>query len=116
SRHMGIHFAKLRGARVYTTVASEDLEFARELGADRAIDYKTERFENVVRDADLILDLVGGETQDRSWSALAPGGRLVSTVARPDESKARDKSARGLIFVTQPNAAELADIAQLIDE
>ena len=70
----------------------------------------------MVRDADLVFDLVGGETQDRSWSALARGGRLVSTVARPDESKAQDKSARGQIYVTQPNAAELADIAQLIDE
>lgn len=114
--HLAIQFAKLRGATVYTTVAPEDLEFARELGADRAIDYKNERFEDIVRDADLVFDLVGGETQDRSWSALARDGRIVSTVAKPDESKARDKSARGLISLTQPNAAELADIAQLIDE
>jgi NADPH:quinone reductase-like Zn-dependent oxidoreductase len=114
--HLAIQFAKLRGATVYTTVASEDLEFARELGAYRAIDYKTERFEDVVRDADLVFDLVGGETQDRSWSVLARGGRLVSTVAKPDSDKARDTSTTGQIHLTQPNAAELADIAQLIDE
>ena len=48
--HLAIQFAKLRGATVYTTVAAEDLEFARELGADRAIDYKNERFEDVVRE------------------------------------------------------------------
>jgi NADPH:quinone reductase-like Zn-dependent oxidoreductase len=114
--HLAIQFAKLRGATVYTTVASEDLEFARELGAYRAIDYKTERFEDVVHDADLVFDLVGGETQDRSFSVLARGGKLVSTVARPDPDKARDASATGQIHLTQPNAAELADIAQLIDE
>jgi NADPH:quinone reductase-like Zn-dependent oxidoreductase len=114
--HMAVQLAKICGATVYTTVAFEDLEFARELGADLAIDYKGERFEDVVRDVDLVFDLIGGDIQDRSWIVLKEGATLVSTVSRPSDDKTRARKARGQIYVTQPNAAELADIAQLIDE
>jgi NADPH:quinone reductase-like Zn-dependent oxidoreductase len=115
--HLAIQLAKLSQAIVSTTVAPEDLEFARELGADLAIDYKAQRFDDLVRDVDLVFDLVGGDAQERSWSVLKPGGRLVSTVAKPVETaQAQARGARGLIYVTRPNAAELADIAQLIDE
>ena len=48
------------------------------LGADEVIDYRTERFENRVKDVDLVLDFVGGETLERSWSVLVPGGAIAS--------------------------------------
>jgi NADPH:quinone reductase-like Zn-dependent oxidoreductase len=114
--HFAIQFAKQRGATVSTTVAAEDIDFARELGADTAIDYKGQRFEDQLSKVDLVLDLVGGDVQERSWRVLARGGTLVSTVTRPSEEAARERNARAMIFVSQPNAAELADIAQLIDE
>src|SRR5579871_2366396 len=72
--HFAIQFAKARGARVYTTVSADSRGFVRELGADEAIDYKTQRFEDVARDIDLVYDLVAGETQQRSWSVLKRGG------------------------------------------
>jgi NADPH:quinone reductase-like Zn-dependent oxidoreductase len=59
--HFAIQFAKVRGATVLTTVAGRDLEFARELGADQAIDYETQRFEEIARDIDLVFDLVAEE-------------------------------------------------------
>ena len=65
--HMAVQFAKARGATVITTVSTDDVDFVRGLGADQVIDYKSQRFDDLVRDLDLVYDLIGGETQERSW-------------------------------------------------
>ncbi|RUT90265.1 NADP-dependent oxidoreductase, partial [Mesorhizobium sp. M7A.T.Ca.US.000.02.2.1] len=65
--HLAIQFAKAAGAFVATTVSAEDVVFVRELGADQTVDYKNQRFEEVVDAVDLVFDLVAGDTQDRSW-------------------------------------------------
>jgi NADPH:quinone reductase-like Zn-dependent oxidoreductase len=115
--HFAIQFAKARGARVATTVAgASDSDFVRSLGADDIIDYKAEPFEARVHDVDLVLDLVGGETQKRSWSVLKAGGSLVSTLGQPPDREAHEHRARGVGFLVQPNAQQLSEIAQLIDE
>ena len=114
--HFAVQFAKARGATVLTTVAGEDLGFARELGADTAIDFKTQRFEDLAHDVDVVLDLIGGETQERSWSVLKPGGIIVSTLAKPDEAKARQHDARGTNFMAHPNGEQLGEIVRLIEE
>jgi NADPH:quinone reductase-like Zn-dependent oxidoreductase len=62
--HFAIQFAKVTGATVFTTVSAQNLDFVRELGADRAIDYQSQRFEEIARDVDLVLDLVGGEPRN----------------------------------------------------
>jgi NADPH:quinone reductase-like Zn-dependent oxidoreductase len=114
--HFAVQFAKIKGATVFTTVSALNLDFARELGADRAIDYHSQRFEELARDVDLVLDLVGGETQERSWPVLKPGGILVSALGEPPQEKAIQNGARGVGFRAQPNAAQLIEIGQLIDE
>jgi NADPH:quinone reductase-like Zn-dependent oxidoreductase len=63
-----------------------------------------------------VFDLIGGETQDRSWQVLKRGGILVSTLGQPPEEKADAHGARGVGYLATPNAAELADIGRLIDE
>lgn len=113
--HFAIQFAKVRGARVATTVAREDFEFARAQGADEVIDYRSESFERKLHDIDLVFDLVGGETQERSWEVLKDGGALISTLRRPSEEKAHARRIRAQSYLAQPNAAELAEIGQLID-
>ena len=113
--HFAVQFAKCAGATVLTTVSGNDLDFVRRLGADQAIDYKTQRFEDVARDIDLVFDLVAGKTQDRSWAVLKPGGMLVSTLGQPPEDKAAAHQAHASGYMAQPNAAELTKIAQLID-
>jgi NADPH:quinone reductase-like Zn-dependent oxidoreductase len=80
--HMAVQLAQRRGAKVIGT-ASVNLEFLRQLEVDEAIDYATTRFEDVVSDVDVVLDLVGGDTQQRSWPVLKPGGILVSAVQPP---------------------------------
>ncbi|MER9183063.1 zinc-binding dehydrogenase [Mesorhizobium sp. M0767] len=79
------------------------------------MDYKNQRFEELVEDVDLVFDLVAGETQDRSWDVLKPGGTLVSTLSEPSAEKARLHRARGVSYLTKPNAAQLAEISRLID-
>src|SRR6185312_12489101 len=107
--HFAVQFAKVKGATVLTTVSERDLDFARELGADRAIDYRRERFEEIARDIDVVFDLVGGETQDRSWSVLKPGGSLVSTLGQPSPELAAQRKVRATGYIAQPNAAQLAE-------
>jgi NADPH:quinone reductase-like Zn-dependent oxidoreductase len=114
--HLAIQFAKAKGAIVCTTVSSQDVEFARTLGADEVVDYKSERFEEKLHDVDLVFDLVAGDTQERSWSVLKDGGTMVSALARPSEIKAREHHATGTNYVAHPDGAELAEIGRLVDE
>ncbi|HWK49576.1 MAG TPA: NADP-dependent oxidoreductase [Steroidobacter sp.] len=114
--HFAVQFAKVAGATVTATGSNADQEFLRELGADQVIDYKSERFEDQVRDVDLVFDLIGGETQDRSWAVLKPGGTLVSTLGQPAKEKAQARKASGKGYRAQPDPEQLAEIAQLIDD
>ena len=114
--HFAVQFAKAKGAYVLATASSQDLDFVRSLGADEVIDYKQQRFEEVARDIDVVLDLIAGETQDRSWAVLKPGGIMVSTLGQPDKQKAQAHKARGAGFMARPNAAQLEEIGRLIDD
>lgn len=113
--HLAIQFAKARGATVCTTVARDDFEFVRKLGADEVIDYQSERFEDILHDIDLVFDLIGGATQDRSWAVLKDGGTIVSSLAKPSEAKAREHHARAEHFVTRPDGGELTEIGALVE-
>ena len=113
--HFAVQFARARGAEVIATCSGEDAAFVRDLGASQVIDYHAERFEDGVRDVDLVFDLVAGETQDRSWAVLKDGGALVSTLKEPDPAKAAAKHARGVHYMAHPSGAQLAEIAQLIE-
>jgi NADPH:quinone reductase-like Zn-dependent oxidoreductase len=112
--HFAIQFAKARGARVLTTVSTENVEFARSLGADIVIDYKTERFEDHARDLDVVFDLIGGETRERSWKLLKRGGVLVSTLTEPSQETAGHYGVRALRYTVESNGSELAKIADLV--
>jgi NADPH:quinone reductase-like Zn-dependent oxidoreductase len=112
--HLAIQIAKSKGAWVATTCSGDDLDFVRGLGADQAIDYKTEKFEERLSDIDLVYDLVAGETQERSFKVLKQGGALISTLQEPDKAKALYKNIKIAHYMAKPDATELAQIAQLI--
>jgi NADPH:quinone reductase-like Zn-dependent oxidoreductase len=114
--HLAVQFARARGATVIATCSAQDVDFVKSLGASEVIDYNAQRFEDVVRDVDLVFDLVAGETQDRSWTVLKDGGALVSTLKEPDKRKAAEKHARAVHYMAHPDGAELAEIGRLIDE
>jgi NADPH:quinone reductase-like Zn-dependent oxidoreductase len=114
--HFAIQIAKAKGAWVATTCAGEDVDFVKNLGADAAFDYKTETFEDNLSDIDLVYDLIGGETQERSFQVLKEGGALVSTLKQPDKAKALSKNLTVAHYVTGPDAGELSKIAALIEQ
>jgi NADPH:quinone reductase-like Zn-dependent oxidoreductase len=114
--HFAIQFAKVAGAHVITTVSARHVDFVKSLGADEVIDYKTQRFEDVVTDVDLVYDLIAGDTQERSWDVLRRGGTMVSTLAEPSQEKARAKGVRAMRYTVKENGGELEEIGRLIDE
>lgn len=114
--HLAAQFAKQAGAFVFATVATADLAFAAELGIDRPIDFQTERFEDVASELDLVLDLIGGETQARSVACLRRGGALISTLTEPPPEVCAEAGIRGARFLAEPNGAQLAEIGRLADE
>ena len=89
--------------------------FLRELGADEVIDYTQTPFEKVVRDVDVVLDTMAGETRDRSWQVLKKGGILVSILGPPSAEDAAAHGARQAGVFVQPNRAQLEEIAELVD-
>ena len=87
--------------------------FRQAAGADEAIDYKTSRFEKEVRDVDVVFDAVGGDTLERSWGVLKPGGRMI-TIAADSEGTA-DQRVKDAFFIVEPNQKQLVEIAKQLD-
>jgi NADPH:quinone reductase-like Zn-dependent oxidoreductase len=105
-----VQFARQAGAFVAGTAAAGDLDYVRSLGADQVIDYRSQRFEDVVGDIDLVLAYVGGDVIDRSWNVLKQTGAMVGTSS--PEILARTPAGRhGHWFVMQPDAALLERLA-----
>jgi NADPH:quinone reductase-like Zn-dependent oxidoreductase len=110
-----IQLAKWKGARVIATASAANLDDVKSLGADRAIDYAGQPFEQQVKDVDVVLDLIGGETQARSWQIIRPGGVLVSTLGVPQSGIPQGIKAVP-VFVNLRANSQLQQIAQLIDD
>jgi NADPH:quinone reductase-like Zn-dependent oxidoreductase len=110
---LAIQLAAWKGAFVATTVSEANMEFVRSLGAHEPIDYRKTRFEKVAADADLILDVVGGDTLARSFRMIKKGGRVV-TVATNAESSG-DPKVKDAFFIVRPNREQLVQLAKLID-
>jgi NADPH:quinone reductase-like Zn-dependent oxidoreductase len=111
-----VQLAHRAGLHTIATAAADDAAFVRTLGADTVIDYKAERFENVVRGAHAVIDLVGGDTQCRSFQVLRPGGKLISAVSRPDQDLARKFGVEAAFFLVDVTTEALAKISSLIDD
>src|SRR5436189_3452814 len=110
-----IQIANARGARVIATASTANQDLLKQLGADAAIDYTKTRFEDVVKDVDAVLDPVGKETLARSYGVVKKGGIVMSLVARPDPAEFQKRGIRGAGISVHPDAADLAEIARLID-
>ena len=108
-----VQLAHMFGARVITTVTGQDIDLVKRLGADDAIDYKASRFEKVVKDVDVVFDAVGGDTLNRSWGVLKPGGRMITIAA--DSEGATDQRVRDAFFIVEPNQEQLVEIAKQLD-
>jgi NADPH:quinone reductase-like Zn-dependent oxidoreductase len=110
-----VQLARIRGAHVIGTASGDKADYVKSLGADQVIDYKTEHFETIAKDVDLVLDTLGGKTQELSWQVLKPGGLLVSTVQPPKPPVNAPAGVQGKIIGVQPNADSLRAITAFID-
>jgi NADPH:quinone reductase-like Zn-dependent oxidoreductase len=113
--HFAVQLAKWKGAYVLATASTKNQELLRKLGADEAIDYTIQEFEDVAHKIDIVLDTIGGDTQERSWAVLKQGGVLISLVQPPSEEKAKQFGVRGMMCSVQPDGAQLTKIAKLMD-
>jgi len=114
-----VQIARWYGAYVIGTASSENRDFLLRLGANEVIDYRQASFEQAVRDVDVVLDTIGGETRERSWQVLKPSGMLISLPGPIPEREAAAHNKRGgrhgVFFVVQPNREQLGKIAALTD-
>jgi NADPH:quinone reductase-like Zn-dependent oxidoreductase len=108
-----VQLARHKGAHVIATASAANADFVTALGADEVIDYRTMPFETVVRDVDVVLDTVGGDTRDRSWGILRKGGQLVTIAA--DAERLTQPRVRDSFFIVEPNRVQLIKISRLID-
>ena len=106
-----VQLARRAGVRAIGTAATD----VRNLGANTVIDYRTQRFEQEIRDADAVIDLVGGDTQARSFQLLRRGGKLISTVSPPDQHLAQSHGVEAALFLVNVTSRYLAEIAGLVD-
>jgi len=113
--HIAIQVAKALGAYVATTVSTDDVDFVRNLGADEIIDYKKQKFEEILKNFDGVYDTVGGETTTNSFKVLRKGGVLVSMLGQPDEDLAKQYGVTAIGQLTKTSTAHLKRVAALVD-
>jgi NADPH:quinone reductase-like Zn-dependent oxidoreductase len=111
-----IQIAKARGAKVMATASTANQDFLKQLGADVAIDYTKQKFEDIAKDVDIVLDSIGKDTLARSYGVVKKGGIIVSLVARPNQTELEKHGIRGEALSVDPNSDELTEIGKLIDD
>ncbi len=107
-----VQLARWRGARVTATASARNQGFVAGLGAERVIDYRAGRFEKEVSGVDVVFDSVGGDTLERSWGVLAPGGRMVTIAV--DSETATDERVKGAFFIVEPSHDQLVRVGDLL--
>jgi NADPH:quinone reductase-like Zn-dependent oxidoreductase len=110
-----VQLARRARLRSIVTTGAKAVEYVRSLGAVKVLDYHTPRFEDEVRDVDAIFDLIGGETQKRSFQVLRRGGKLISAVSQPDQDRAKHYGVTATFFLAEVTTERLRVIAELID-
>jgi NADPH:quinone reductase-like Zn-dependent oxidoreductase len=111
-----IQIAKARGAKVIATASTRNQDLLKQLGADVAVDYTKQKFEDVAKDVDVVLDSVGKDTLARSYGVVKKGGFILTLVARIDQAELDKHGIRGESLGVEPTSNELAEIGKLIDE
>jgi len=110
-----VQIAKMQGARVIATASTQNQDLLKELGADVAADYTKQRFEDLAKEVDVVLDPVGRDTLARSYGVVKKGGIIVSLVSQPDPAELGKHGIHGASLGSHGDSAELAEISKLID-
>ncbi|MGO8532044.1 NADP-dependent oxidoreductase [Rhizobium ruizarguesonis] len=110
-----VQLGRMAKLKVLATCAGEDAKYVKRLGADLVIDYKKQKFDHEVNGVDAVIDLVGGETQIRSFGVIRRGGHLISAVSKPDDALASKLEIKSMFFLVAVTTGELIDIAAAMD-
>lgn len=103
-----VQLARWKGAQVTATTSTANAEFVRSLGA-HVIDYRTTKFEQVVKDVDVVVDTVGGDLAERSMAVIKPGGIFVTIAGRPDPAMGQSRGIR----VTRSRRADTVKLEKI---
>jgi len=110
-----IQIAKARGAKVIATASTVNQDFLKQLGADVAVDYTKQKFEDVAHDVDFVLDTVGGDALKRSYGVVKKKGTIVTIVSKCDKDEAKRREIRCQTLWSHPDSPELSAIRNLIE-
>ena len=108
-----VQLASQAGLHVYATASADDAPYVQSLGATAVIDYKQTPFEAVAPKVDIVLDMVGGETRERSFKIIKTGGILVSVASKPLPDPGRSTSVRTVFFLVEVTTERLDKLADL---
>jgi NADPH:quinone reductase-like Zn-dependent oxidoreductase len=111
-----VQMAVQAGARVIVTASETDKTWLLSLGAHEVIDYRTTQFESVIREVDMVFDLVGGEVQERSFAVIREGGILVAVNQHPSAELAKKYNVRTVFMNALPKAESLQQVYHLIEK
>jgi NADPH:quinone reductase-like Zn-dependent oxidoreductase len=110
-----VQLAHDRGAYVIATASARNRDFVKQLGANEFIDYTSQRFDELVSDIDVVFDCVGGETFERSFRVIKPGGRVITIAASAEAEAATDDRKKNAFFIVEPNQNQLIEVTKLIE-
>ena len=110
-----IQIAKARDAKVVATASTANQDVLKQLGADVAVDYTKQKFEDIAHDVAVVLDTVGGDTLARSYGLVKKGGTVVTIVSQCDQDEAKKDGIRCKALWSHPDASELGAITQMIE-
>jgi NADPH:quinone reductase-like Zn-dependent oxidoreductase len=110
-----VQLARQAGLRVFATASADDVSFVHGLGAEKVVDYKKDRFEDVVSEVDIVLDMVGGDTRNRSFHVIKPGGILVSVVSSAPPPADSPTSVRNVFLLVDVTTQRLDRLTELFE-
>lgn len=117
--HFAVQIAKHAGAYVIGTASAANKEFVLGLGADVHIDYKADKFEELVKDVDFVLDTLGGEIIDRSLKVIRKGGTIISINSGANDQVAEKAKAKGIFggkMMVQSSGEDMQHLSSLLEE
>jgi NADPH:quinone reductase-like Zn-dependent oxidoreductase len=112
---IAVQIAKSLGAFVASTASAKDKDYVKSLGADKVIDFRSEKFEDILKDYDAVFDTFSGDTTARSFQVLKKGGIIVSLLAPPDPKLAEKYQVTAIGQMTNTNTKKLNRLTDLVN-
>jgi NADPH:quinone reductase-like Zn-dependent oxidoreductase len=114
--HFAVQIAKAKGAKVIATASTDNQDLLKQIGADQTIDYTKTKFEDVVKDVDVVLDATRSDALQRSYDVVKKGGFIVTITGRPDPAEIEKHGISGSSLMAHPDGQVLDELSRLIEQ